>query len=275
MNLTCFRVHAFTQDPFGGNPACVIPLTTWPDDRWMLQMAKEMAVAETAYIGPSDNSEDEVDFHLRWFTPDLEMDLCGHATLASAHVVLRHLTPDATTVRFSSASGPLTVREQADGRLEMDLPSRPPAPAKLPEAIANALNHAPIEVLKSRDYVLVYPDQKTVDDICIDRAEFDQINLGHGGVIVTAPGNEVDFVSRFFTPQATILEDPVTGSAHCSLVPYWSTRTGATEFKGEQRSARRGQLQCTLSGDRVLVRGHALTFSAAQLSSALFTKATD
>lgn len=116
-------------------------------------------------------------------------------------------------------------------------------------------------------------DQKTVDDICIDRTEFDQINLGHGGVIVTAPGNEVDFVSRFFTPQATILEDPVTGSAHCSLVPYWNARTGATEFKAEQRSARRGQLQCTLTGDWVLVRGHALTFSAAQLSSALLTKA--
>ncbi len=198
--------------------------------------------------------------------PDIEMDLCGHATLASAHAVLRHLTPQATTVRFSSASGLLTVRKTDDARLEMDLPSRPPEPAALPEPIANALNHAPIEVLKARDYVLVYPDQTTLDDIRIDREEFDQINLGHGGVIVTAQGDDVDFVSRFFTPQATILEDPVTGSAHCSLVPYWNARTGKTEFKAEQRSARRGQLHCTLAGDRVLVRGHAITFSTAQLT---------
>ena len=265
MNLTCFRVNAFTQDPFGGNPACVIPLTAWPEDAWMLRMAQEMAVAETAYIVPTPDHP-EADYHLRWFTPDIEMDLCGHATLAGAHAVLRHLAPDNNQVTFDSASGLLTVREQGDGRLEMDLPSRPPVPTELPEAIANALNHAPIEVLKARDYVLVYPDQKTVDDICIDRAEFDRINLGHGGVIVTAPGDGVDFVSRFFTPQATILEDPVTGSAHCSLVPYWNARTGATEFKAEQRSARRGQLHCTLAGDRVRIRGHALTFSAATLN---------
>ena len=263
--MQCFRIHAFTQDPFGGNPACVIPLDHWPEDSWMLRMAQEMAVAETAYIVPTPGAEDRSDYHLRWFTPDIEMDLCGHATLASAHAVLHHLTPDATTVRFSSASGPLTVRKTDDGRLEMDLPSRPPEPAALPEPIANAINHAPIEVLKARDYVLVYPDQATLDDITIDRAEFDQINLGHGGVIVTAPGDNVDFVSRFFTPQATILEDPVTGSAHCSLVPYWHNKTGKTEFEAEQRSARRGQLHCTLSGDRVLVRGHSLTFSTATL----------
>ena len=266
MTLTCYRIHAFTQDPFGGNPACVIPMTRWPEDNWMLRMAQEMAVAETAYIVPTPD-DPQAEFHLRWFTPDIEMDLCGHATLASAHAVLYHLTPNATEVRFSSASGILTVRKTDDGRLEMDLPSRPPETAKLPETIANSLNHAPLEVLKARDYVLVYPDQATVDAITIDRNEFDKINLGHGGVIVTAPGNEVDFVSRFFTPQASILEDPVTGSAHCSLVPFWSARTGATEFKAEQRSARRGQLQCTLAGDRVLVRGHALTFSSASMGS--------
>ena len=264
MSLTCYRIHAFTQDPFGGNPACVIPMMSWPEDPWMLRMAQEMAVAETAYIVPTPD-DPEAEFHLRWFTPDIEMDLCGHATLASAHTVLNHLTPQATEVRFSSASGILTVRKTDDGRLEMDLPSRPPEPAALPEPIANSINHAPIEVLKSRDYVLVYPDQATLDDITIDRAEFDQINLGHGGVIVTAPGDNVDFVSRFFTPQATILEDPVTGSAHCSLVPYWHNKTDKTEFEAEQRSARRGQLHCTLAGNRVLVRGHSLTFSKATL----------
>jgi PhzF family phenazine biosynthesis protein len=272
MNLTCFRVHAFTQDPFGGNPACVIPLTVWPEDALMLRMAQEMAVAETAYIVPTPDHP-EADYHLRWFTPDIEMDLCGHATLASAHAVLRHLAPDTNSVTFSSASGLLTISKQADGRLEMDLPSRPPTPADLPDAIANALNHSPAEVLKARDYVLVYANQATIDDIRIDRAEFDRINLGHGGVIVTAPGDDVDFVSRFFTPQATILEDPVTGSAHCSLVPYWNARTRATEFIAEQRSDRRGQLQCTLTSDRVLIRGHALTFSAADLSSDLFARA--
>ena len=265
MSLTCYRIHAFTLDPFGGNPACVIPMTRWPDDAWMLKMAQEMAVAETAFIVPTPD-DPEAEFHLRWFTPDIEMDLCGHATLASAHTVLHHITPNAEAVRFNSASGILTVRKTDDGRLEMDLPSRPPEPAKLPEPIANALNHAPTAVLKARDYVLVYPDQATVDAITIDRAEFDQIHLGHGGVIVTAPGDDVDFVSRFFTPQATILEDPVTGSAHCSLVPYWNTQTGQTAFWAEQRSARRGQLHCTLDGDRVRVRGHALTFSVATLA---------
>ena len=264
--MQCFRIHAFTQDPFGGNPACVIPLDSWPEDSWMLRMAQEMAVAETAYIVPTPGAEDGTDYHLRWFTPDIEMDLCGHATLASAHAVLHHLKPDATTVRFSSASGPLLVRKTSDGRLEMDLPSRPPTAAPLPDAIANALSHAPTEVLKSRDYVLVYPDQATVDAICIDRTEFDQINLGHGGVIVTAPGDTADFVSRFFTPQATILEDPVTGTAHCSLVPYWHAQTGKTEFTAEQRSARRGHLHCSLAEDRVLVCGHALTFSTATLT---------
>ncbi len=267
--MQCFRIHAFTQDPFGGNPACVIPLDHWPEDAWMLRMAQEMAVAETAYIVPTPEAEGGSDYHLRWFTPDIEMDLCGHATLASAHAVLHHLTPDAKTVRFSSASGPLTVRKTDDGRLEMDLPARPPTPASLPDAIANALSHTPTEVLKARDYVLVYPDQATIDAIHIDRAEFDQINLGHGGVIVTAPGDTADYVSRFFTPQATILEDPVTGSAQCSLVPYWNARSGKTEFEAEQRSDRRGHLHCTLSGDRVLVRGHALTFSTASLSNTL------
>ena len=269
--MNCFRVHAFTQDPFGGNPACVMPLTSWPSDRWMLRMAQENAVAETAYIVATPEGEGipAADFHLRWFTPDIEMDLCGHATLASAHTVLHHLTPEAQSVTFSSASGLLTVRKCDDGRLEMDLPSRPPLPAELPQAIAKALNHAPIEVHKARDFVLVYPDQQTLDDIRIDRNEFDRIDLGHGGVIVTAPGDNVDFVSRFFTPQATILEDPVTGSAHCSLVPYWHSRTGTTTFTAEQRSARRGQLHCTLAGDRVHVRGHALTFSQALLPASI------
>ena len=121
MSLTCYRIHAFTQDPFGGNPACVIPLTSWPEDQWMLSMAQEMAVAETAYIVPTPN-DPEADYHLRWFTPDIEMDLCGHATLASAHAVLHHLQPEATEVRFSSASGLLTVRKTDDGRSKWTSP---------------------------------------------------------------------------------------------------------------------------------------------------------
>ena len=265
MNLTCYRIHAFTQDPFGGNPACVIPLMSWPEDGWLLQMAQEMAVAETAYIVPTPD-DPEAEFHLRWFTPDIEMDLCGHATLASAHTVLHHLIPGTDSVRFSSASGILTVRKTDDSRLEMDLPSRPLSTGQAARSHCQCAQPRPLEVLKARDYVLVYPNQATLDDITIDRAAFDQIHLGHGGVIVTAPGDNVDFVSRFFTPQATILEDPVTGSAHCSLVPYWNARTSQTEFEAEQRSARRGQLNCTLSGDRVLIRGHSLTFSIATLA---------
>ncbi|MDA0303016.1 MAG: PhzF family phenazine biosynthesis protein [Bacteroidetes bacterium] len=253
MDLTLFQIDAFTNQLFLGNPACVVLLDSWLSDDQMLAMAAENAVAETAFI-----VEQAGRFQLRWFTPDIEMDLCGHATLAAGHAVLHHLHPDWLTVHFDTLSGPLLVIKEDTG-YRMDLPNRPPVESLLPEAIENALSRKPTKVLKGCDYVLVYDDEHAVRSMQIDRPVFDQINLGTGGVIVTAPGESCDFVSRFFTPQATILEDPVTGSAHCSLVPYWSEIFGKTELTAQQLSARGGFLNCRLVGDRVHLIGEAVT----------------
>ncbi len=254
MKFALFQIDAFTTQLFGGNPACVVPVDSWLSDDMMLAIAAENAVAETAFI-----VEDRGRFHLRWFTPDLEMDLCGHATLAAGHAVLHHLHPDWNEVYFDTLSGPLLVVQEGAG-YRMDLPNRPPAEVSLPQAIENALSHQPLKILKARDYVLVYQDEHAVRNLHIDQPVFDQINLGTGGVIVTAPGESCDFVSRFFTPQATILEDPVTGSAHCSLAPFWSERLGKTDMTAQQLSARGGTLHCRLEGDRVHLIGEAVTY---------------
>ena len=178
---------------------------------------------------------------MRWFTPDIEMDLCGHATLATAHCIKSILNYPSSTIFFETLSGDLTVNVENEYYF-LDFPSRMPIESELPEAISKALNIQPKEIYKSRDYVLVYDNQEAIEHIQINRQFFDQINLGHGGVIVTAKGNECDFVSRFFTPQATILEDPVTGSAHCSLIPFWATRLQKNELKAMQLSDRIGNL---------------------------------
>lgn len=254
MTLDIFQIDAFTGELFKGNPACVVPLKTWPDDRILLNIAKENAVAETAFflVHPSH-------IHLRWFTPEIEMDLCGHATLATAHVLKTILNFPGETIRFQTLSGELTVRMDAD-LIILDFPSRKPVPAALPEAITRALSIKPELVLKARDYLLVYKEEDDVRNIRIDRNIFDTINLDPGGVIVTSEGKNCDFVSRYFTPQASILEDPVTGSAHCSLIPYWSERLGKKEMQAIQLSERSGNLQCKDNGDRVLIGGKCRTY---------------
>lgn len=236
-----------------GNVACVMPLTEWLGDPELLRIAAENGVPETAFMVKSRS-----EYQLRWFTPDIEMDLCGHATLAAGHVVLSELEPKRDHVTFSSVSGPLKVSRK-DGKYAMRLPSRNPQPAVLPGAIRAALNIQPLDVLKARDYVLVYDNQEDIVNITIDRPVFDRINLGTGGVIVTAPGISCDFVSRFFTPQATILEDPVTGSAHCSLTPYWAEQMGQTHFHARQLSEQGGELHCSLKGETVEIVGAART----------------
>lgn len=260
MSLPLFQIDAFTDEVFGGNPACVVPLSEWLADEVLLKIARENAVPETAFFV---DLGDRV--HLRWFTPDIEMDLCGHATLAAAHCLAKHLDYPHQKIHFTTASGDLTVHVR-DAEYELNLPARMPTSAEIPSAIAKALNIAPAEVLKARDYVLMYPREEDVRNIEIDRKWFDQINLGHGGVIVTAPGVDCDFVSRYFTPQATILEDPVTGSAHCSLIPLWADRLGKSEMLARQLSQRGGRLRCTDDGDRVLVSGCAQTYAVGQLS---------
>ncbi len=251
--LKYYIINAFTQGTFKGNPACVIPLEDWLSDAEMQEIAIKMRLAETAFFTPSKSG-----FKLRWFTPDLEIDLCGHATLAAAHCIHAHIGHTDQEIYFETISGPLRVLCHGD-EYRLDFPVRTGEPSELPKSIAEALNIKPKEVFKSRDYLLVYETQSEIEQITIDRIIFDQINLGTGGVIVTAPGNDCDFVSRFFTPQATILEDPVTGSAHCTLTPYWSNRLGKIKMNAVQCSPRGGALTCALNGDRVHISGKAIT----------------
>ena len=254
MKLPIFQIDAYSNKVFMGNPGCVVPLENWLKDDVLLKIAQENAVAETAFFVKRGRN-----FHLRWFTPDIEMDLCGHATLATAHCILSELKIVTKKVIFETLSGELEVSLN-NGRYLMDLPRRDPTSASLPNEIKNALSIQPVKVLKARDYLLVYENQKNVEDIVIDRKIFDQININPGGVIVTAKGDSCDFVSRYFTPQATILEDPVTGSAHCTLTPYWSKILNKNIMNAQQVSERKGELLCEIKKDRVFVSGNAITY---------------
>ncbi len=254
MKLPIFQVDAFTDQVFGGNPAAVCPLDDWLPDAVMQRVALENAVAETAFFIPLKQG-----FALRWFTPEIEMDLCGHATLAAAHVIARHLNPGLNSIRFQSNSGELTVTVE-DPWLTLDFPARKPQLSTAPSLILQAFSQPPVEVLQARDYVLVFESEAVIRGLVPNRNLLDQINLDPGGIVVTAPGDTVDFVSRFFTPQASIFEDPVTGSAHCSLIPYWSERLGKTDLVARQLSARGGELVCRNAGPRVLISGKAVTY---------------
>lgn len=259
MKLDLYQIDAFTDKTFGGNPACVVPLTDWLSDEILLKITKENAVAETAFFVDKGDK-----IHLRWFTPEIEMDLCGHATLATAHCLKSILNYPNEKIIFETLSGDLTVLVKND-LYYLDFPSRMPILSELPELIKKSLNIQPLEVHKSRDYLLVYNTEQEIKDIKIDRQIFDQINLDPGGVIVTAKGNSCDFVSRFFTPQASILEDPVTGSAHCSLIPFWALKLGKKELSATQISERIGKLQCQSKKDRVIISGKAKTYSIGNL----------
>ena len=250
-----YQVDAFTNTLFKGNPACVVPLERWLDDGILLRIAQENAVPETAFVVDVPSG-----IELRWFTPELEMDLCGHATLASAHVLYKHLNYQTNELSFKTKSGSVKVLIQED-RYYLDFPSRTPQPAELPEDLQKALNLMPKQVLKSRDYVLVYESEAEIKSVQINRTHFDRLNLGTGGVIVTAVGEQVDFVSRFFTPKASILEDPVTGSAHCSLIPFWAQKLQQKSLLARQVSEREGQLYCEDKGERVSIGGQAITYS--------------
>lgn len=250
-----FKVDSFASEIFKGNPACVVPLTNWLDDDLLLKIAQENAVAETAFF-----IKDKNEFYLRWFTPEIEIDLCGHATLATAYVIKSCLNYSQNVISFNTKVGKLEV-EVHENMYFLNFPSRKALPSKLPEEIKLALNIQPIEVYKSRDYLLVYENQSDIENITINRNIFDQINLGYGGVIVTSVGNSSDFVSRFFTPQASILEDPVTGSAHCTLIPYWASKLKKDEMEAIQLSTRGGQLKCQNLNEKVIMGGKAVLFS--------------
>ena len=259
MKLELYQIDAFTDKIFGGNPACVVPLSNWLPHDMLLKIAKENAVAETAFF--IDKGDRVL---LRWFTPDIEMDLCGHATLATAHCLKSILKYPKGSIVFETLSGDLTVSVEND-LYSLNFPSRMPIASELPEVIRKSLNIQPKEVYKSRDYMLVYDTEEEIKNIKIDRQIFDQINLNPGGVIVTAKGDSCDFVSRFFTPQASILEDPVTGSAHCSLIPFWSEKLNKSELNAMQISDRVGVLKCLNKNDRVIISGKARTYSMGNL----------
>jgi PhzF family phenazine biosynthesis protein len=254
MRIPLYQVDAFADRPFIGNPAAVCPLEAWLPDEVMQAIAAENNLSETAFF-----VAEGAGYRLRWFTPVAEVDLCGHATLASAYVIYRFLRPELREIAFETQqAGILTVTRDGD-LLALDFPSRPPSPCAAPTGLAAALGAEPAAVLAARDYFAVY---ETVEDIEALTPDFAAIaGLDRFAVIVTAPGRgDVDFVSRFFAPAKGVDEDPVTGSAHCTLIPYWAERLGKTRMDARQLSKRGGALSCALRGDRVTIAGRAALY---------------
>jgi PhzF family phenazine biosynthesis protein len=266
MNLPLFWIDAFTDRVFAGNPAAVVPLESWLPAETMQRIAFENGLAETAFFVPAGPGR----YHLRWFTPAVEVKLCGHATLATAHALYGHLGYPGERIIFDSLSGPLTVARRADLRLELDFPATPPQPEAsdaLRRQLAAAVG-AEITWLGRTPFDLfaVTSDAPAIAALRPDLAAI--AALGGRGLIVTAAGGPggADFVSRFFAPQAGVPEDPVTGSAHCALVPYWAERLGKNGLLARQVSARGGEILCELSGDRVKMAGHAVLYLKGQIS---------
>ena len=252
MRLAIYQVDAFTSQTFGGNPAAVCPLEAWIDDALMQSIAMENNLAETAFFVREGDG-----YRIRWFTPAAEVKLCGHATLASAHVIFDRLAPATASITFDSLSGPLRVFKDGD-RIALDFPANPPKPCPPPPGLIPALGATPLEVLVADVYCCVFASERDVRAVRPDMRGI--AALDQHAVLVTAPGDDVDFVSRFFAPQVGIDEDPVTGSAHCKLVPYWAQRLGKDRLRARQVSPRGGELWCELRGDRVIMAGYAAPY---------------
>lgn len=248
MRLPLYQVDAFTERRFAGNPAAVCPLPKWLPDATLQAIAAENNLAETAYFVAEPDG-----YRLRWFTPAVEVDLCGHATLATAYVLMNCLGFGGDQVTFHSRSGPLTVAHSGE-RFTLDFPSRPGQPQPLDAAITAALGAAPTKILAARDTMCVFSTAAQVRALRPDMGALKQ--LAPWAFIVTAPGDDCDFVSRFFAPKQGIDEDPVTGSAHCTLIPYWAAQLGKSELFARQVSPRGGELWCEDRGDRVRISGH-------------------
>jgi PhzF family phenazine biosynthesis protein len=253
MRIPYYHVDAFTGPGCAGNPAGVcFPDRPLPPEM-MQRIALEINLSETAFVMPADSA-----FRIRWFTPQVEVDLCGHATLAAAHVLFNLRDVKSPQIAFASPSGTLTV-EKADGFLFMNFPARPPSPCIPVPALLKAFQVQPEMVMASiRDYFLVFKDEETVRKLTPDMGLLKKSDKF--GVIITAAGREVDFVSRFFCPGEGIPEDPVTGSSHCTLIPYWSERLHKTDLVAWQVSTRGGRLVCRNLGERVKIGGQALVF---------------
>jgi PhzF family phenazine biosynthesis protein len=252
MEIRYYEIDTFTDRAFSGNPAGVCFLDAWVDDRILQSIASENDLSETAFLVLAGDH-----YELRWFTPGVEVDLCGHATLASAYAIFEHVTPETRKVDFHTKSGRLSVKQHGD-LLMMDFPAHPPEPCKWPENIEDILGIPPSLTLRSRDLMAVYEEEEQIRMLKPDLSGV--AALDYFAVIVTAPGENCDFVSRFFAPGAGVPEDPVTGSSHCTLVPYWSSRLGKKELHAFQLSERGGELFCTDRGNRVSIGGKAITY---------------
>jgi len=254
MKLPLYWVDAFTSRVFAGNPAAVVPLERWLDDALLQRIAFENGLSETAFFVSTGADR----FHLRWMTPGAEVDLCGHATLAAAFTLFTQLGCAGERITFESRSGPLHVRRLPDGKIELDFPSRPATPMTPPTALLQGLGATPAHYAQAQANLAVF---RTAAEVRALRPDFAALaTLEQYGTIATAPGEDCDFVSRFFAPRVGVPEDPVTGSAHCVLTPYWAARLGKTKLHARQISARGGELWCELAGDRVKLAGQAVLY---------------
>jgi len=261
MKLKIFQVDAFATKVFEGNPAAVCPLTAWLEDDILQKIAEENNLSETAFFV---NTADDIE--LRWFTPLKEVDLCGHATLACAHVLYEHLNFDKAQINFQTKSGKLVVTKTSSG-FSMDFPATVPTvlAANIPaDLLAGLANVQPSKVMAAFDYIIVLNSEEEVKNFTPDLSKW--LTIGLRGVVVTAQGNEVDFVSRCFFPKLRVNEDPITGSAHCELTPYWSTVLKKTSLKARQLSSRSGIISCELAKDRVILTGNAVDYMSGEIT---------
>lgn len=253
MKLQIFQADAFASGLFKGNPAAVVPLREWLSDELMQQIAMENNLSETAFFIPEGDH-----FHIRWFTPKSEVRLCGHATLATAHVLFNELNFQGDLLEFESLSGILTVKKVGD-KLQLDFPADFAQEMEPLDTFTEVFGVKPLKTFKGRmDYMLLFDSENTIRNLQPNIQLL--LSTNARGVITTAKGKEVDFVSRFFAPAVGVNEDPVTGSAHTTLIPFWANKLGKTELTALQLSARGGQVWCTLSGDRVFIAGQAVTY---------------
>jgi len=252
VKLSIFQIDAFAEKVFQGNPAAVIPLEAWLPDDLLQDIAQENNLSETAYFIKQGDG-----YHIRWFTPMVEVDLCGHATLATAHVIFETLGFQGNEIVFHSKSGELKVTKRND-LIELDFPVSTISQCETPIEIIQAFGKEPVEVWKSDDYIAVYENESDIVSLSPDFSILNKLECR--GVVATARGEKTDFVSRFFAPRCGINEDPVTGSAHCELTPYWTKQLGKNKLSAAQLSKRGGKLQCELLGKRVLIAGKAITY---------------
>ena len=260
MVLKLYQVDAFTDKVFGGNPAAVIPLQNWIDEELMQKIALENNVSDTAFFVKTDEH-----YHIRWFTPTQEIELCGHATLASAYVIKTFLEPHLQEVVFTTEKAGELKTYIKEGMYALDFPARRPVACDVPDKLIESLGiNAIVEVLRSRDYFVVLPGEEAVLNVEPDFNLMKELDCT--GVIITAKGQSADVVSRCFYPGAGINEDPVTGSAHCNIIPYWADKLGVTKLFAKQLSHRGGDLWCELKADRVLMSGKCVLFMTGELA---------